>query len=475
MRKGFVIVMAALGMTLFMLLGLDDVARVEAPDPSGAPDSPDIGAPDEATAPAISLQAVVSLDARAFEGLRRATERFESTRPEVAVTLRNVGADELRDVVRISTETGDAPDVMLYPTEWVRREAAFGRLLSLDDYISAERQSQWFETVRGGVRWNGYLWGVPTDWDPYVFVFRTDDALAGGFAEAPSTASAWLTLEGGAAADDEAYSAALLRHWSTADDAEGEEQSPADPAAGGAEVAADVESMKAAEDVEAAAAIVEAGGAADQAPSSRKEAAEKTGAAPAAEDEEAPADPAAESQPSTGAEEALRRGTATAVSRGEAAWAFVPLSQALAAASGAGPEIGLSAAAFVPDEDAAGGLPPFAGRSYVVSPATAHPAEAAEWIRFVTDPGIVEEFETTGGSRWPVTRSSYGLPSSFAAGGPTVLGATAPAVVATLPDATGLDERQVRNLLRPLLRMVDGARAAYGPPPAELPPPGDVP
>ena len=474
MRKGFVIVMAALGMTLFMLLGLDDVARVEAPDPSGSPDAPDVGAPDETAAPAISLQAVVSLDARAFEGLRRATERFESTRPDVAVSLRNVGADELRDEVRISTETGDAPDVMLYPTEWVRREAAEGRLLSLDDYISAERQSQWFETVRGAVRWNGYLWGVPTDWDPYVFVFRTDDASSGGFADAPLTASAWLALEGVEAADDGTYGGALLRHWSTADD-----EAEVEGAAIGDAVAENPEGAAVGEDAAVVAAIVDAGGEAEQAPSTLGEPPAETlpasDAAPDAEDEEAPADPTAASQSSTGAEEALRRGTAAAVSRGEAAWAFVPLSQALAAAAGAEPAIGLSAAAFVPDEDAAGGLPPFAGRSYVVSPATAHPAEAAEWIRFVTDPGIVEEFETTGWSRWPVNRSSYGLPSSFAAGGPTVLGATAPAVVAALPDASGLDDRQMRSLLRPLLRMVDGARAAYGPPPAELPPPGDVP
>ncbi|HZG78241.1 MAG TPA: extracellular solute-binding protein, partial [Paenibacillus sp.] len=261
MRKGFVIVMAALGMTLFMLLGLGDVTRVEAPDPYGATAAPEIGAPDEAASPAISLEAVVSLDARAFEGLRRATERFESTHPDVAVSLRNVGADELRDEVRNATETGDAPDVMLYPTEWVRREAAFGRLLSLDDYISAERQSQWFETVRGAVRWNGYLWGVPADWDPYVFVFRTDDPFAGGFAASPPTVSTWLALEDGTGpSDDAAYGETLLRHWSTKGD---------EAASASSEAAAQAEGVEAGA---GASTVPEAEGATGPAPSPEEEA-----------------------------------------------------------------------------------------------------------------------------------------------------------------------------------------------------------
>ncbi|TLS50376.1 extracellular solute-binding protein [Paenibacillus antri] len=443
MRKWFVIVMAAIGMTLFMLLGLGDVARVEAPDPFGTTAAPETGLPDEATAPRVALRAVVSLEPGTFEGLRRATERYESIRPNVAVSLQNVAADELRGNVRTSTETGDAPDIMLYPTEWVRREAAEGRLLSLDDYVPAERQSQWFETVRGAVRWNGYLWGVPADWDPYVFVFREDDAFGSSIADAPPTASAWLEYadggDAGALAGATAeYGAALLRHWSARLEDEAAE-SPANDEGPDAVAAA----------------------------SGEAEAAESGDAEPPEAAEGAQLDEAS-------AEAAPIRGTAAAVAKGEAVWALAPLSQALAAQA-AEPSARLTASAFVPDPEAAGGLPPFAGRSYVVSPATDHAAEAADWIRFVTDASTVEEFGTVGGERWPVTRSSFGLPSSFASGKPTVLGATGPAGALALPDANGLDARDAMNALRPLIRMIDAARASYGTPPEELPPSGDGP
>ncbi len=450
MRKWFVIVMAAFGMTLFMLLGLGDVTRVEAPDPFGTMAAPDPGATDVTAASPIALHAVVSLDARAYEGLQRAAERYAAMRPDVSVTLRNVDSDELRNEVRDSTETGDAPDIMLYPTEWVRREAAEGLLLSLDDYISPERQSLWFDTVRGAVRWNGYLWGVPADWDPYVFVFRRDDPLGEALAEAPPTVSTWLELGGKAKSGTpgSTYGEALLRHWSAVE-AVGEVVNEA-PEQAEAHVAA------AGTDADAVGGTSARGGA----PTTVEEAGQGS-AAPALGE--------------VGAEAAATQGTAGAVSRGEAAWAFVPLSQAIEAAASAEPDAKLSVAAFVPDEEAAGGLPPFAGRSFVVSPATEFPAEAAEWIRYITDPSVVDEFGTTGGGRWPVTRASFGLPSSFAAGTPTVLGTTAPAAVAPLPDASGLDERETLNALRPLLRMVDSVRASYGPPPVELPPPGDVP
>ncbi|WP_309123428.1 extracellular solute-binding protein [Paenibacillus sp.] len=467
MRKWFVIVMAAFGMTLFMLLGLGDVARVEAPDPFGTTAAPETGAPDEATAPRVALRAVVSLEAGTFEGLRRATERYESLRPNVVVSLQNVAADELRGSVRTSTETGDAPDIMLYPTEWVRREAAEGRLLSLDDYVPAERQSQWFETVRGAVRWNGYLWGVPADWDPYVFVFREDDAFGSTIAEAPPTASAWLDYADGGGATAE-YGAALLRHWSA------RHEDGADVAGEGGADARLAGADESPADVEEPDAVAAATGEAE--PAEADDGTPANAGAEEAPQEEALADPSATQSSGTeaSADAAPIRGTAAAVARGEAAWALAPLSQALAAQA-AEPSARLAAAAFVPDPEVAGGLPPFAGRSYVVSPATDHAAEAADWIRFVTDASTVEEYDTVGGERWPVTRSSFGLPSSFASGAPTVLGAAGPAGALALPDANGLDERGALNALRPLIRMIDAARASYGTPPEELPPSGDVP
>src|SRR5690606_15627658 len=138
------------------LLGLGNQMREEKPDLRRSTISLESGSLAEAAVSRIALRAVVSMDPAAFRALIRATERFQTIRQDIVVTVTNVSADELQRRIRTSTETGDAPDIMLYPTAWVRREAAEGRLLSMDDFVPAERQSHWFETVRGAVRWNGY-------------------------------------------------------------------------------------------------------------------------------------------------------------------------------------------------------------------------------------------------------------------------------------------------------------------------------
>src|SRR5690606_196250 len=122
--------------------------------------SHDVGRKVEAAAPEVKLRAAVAVDAAAFAALRDATERFLLSRPNIRIELRNFGEARLLSEYEAVVNVGEGPDIWLLPTELIRSEAASGRLVALDDYITAERQSQWFEPVRGSVRWNGYLWGV---------------------------------------------------------------------------------------------------------------------------------------------------------------------------------------------------------------------------------------------------------------------------------------------------------------------------
>ena len=454
MRKWFILAMSAVGMTLFMLVGLGDVTREEVPDPFGAAVTPEPGQADEAAVPLVALRAVVSTDADTFAAIRRATERFERERPNVSVDVINVDPEALRDDYRTQTETGEAPDILLYPAEWVRNEAAGGRLLSLDDYITAERQSQWFETVRGAARWNGYLWGVPADWDPYVFVYRSDAAFAPQ-AERPMRVSDWLKAGGialtGDAAQDAGYASRLLRGGAAAPASPEEGQEPPAEAADDDGNAADAGTAEADPGEGGGEAAAEATAISEEAPAAEAEA-----------EAEAEADG---SERTAGLPEAPIVDSIAAVSSGEAPWALVRLSEAFETLSGEEGGAWL-AAAYVADEGAApGGLPPFAGSSYVVSPSTAHPAEAAEWIRFVTDPA---SFERDGrvGAYLPVTRSSFGLSASLAAGTPTMLGGAGAWTASPLPLGGGLDATEVRFALRPLMRAIDAAPASYGAPTA---------
>ncbi|HZG88285.1 hypothetical protein [Paenibacillus sp.] len=452
MRKWFVILMTAVGMTLFMLLGMSDIGGDRPPLHSGERAAPVFGAPDEAAEPRVALSAVVSMDARSFEALRRATDRYAAARPNVAVALRNVEPGEMNAMYEAGVETGSAPDVLLLPTERVRLEAAAGRLQALDDYVAAERQSQWFETVRGAVRWNGYLWAVPFDWDPYVFAVRADSPLA---KKTPATAEEWVAAAGSTqAAVSDAYGTALLRDWSGGGEAEAAEKSsdgPA-PASGSAEEAAGEASAE-----EGGAPLASAGVAAEASEStdSGEDAAEEAQA-----EGDARAGVAESSEPAAGPVEA--------VLRGDAAWALVRLSEAAEANGGRGE---LAVAPFVAAPEASGALPPFAGRSFAVSASSQHPAEAAEWIRYLMEDATLEGhglLETSNAGGWPVYRSYYGLPASALGGAPAVLGSASGAASAYALGALAEDGADGLRL-GTIMRRIDNAYTPYGALPEELP------
>jgi len=459
MRKWFVIMMAAVGMTLFMLLGMSDIGGDRPSLPSGERIAPVFGAPDEAAEPRVALRAVVSMDARSFEALRRAADRYADARANVEVALRNVEPDEMNAIYEAGVETGSAPDVLLMPTERVRLEAAAGRLQALDDYVAAERQSQWFEAVRGAVRWNGYLWAVPFDWDPYVFAVRADAAIA---AKAPATADAWLEAAagsgaGGAVAD--AYASALLRDWSGGGEApeshsgaaaverSGVERSGVETSAGEAPVEASSDDDES-----------EAGGSMGSGEGVRE------GAEAEAGDDDVEA-----SASVPGASEAEEAADAVeAVLRGDAAWALVRLSEA---ARGSGERGELAVAPFSAAPETAGALPPFAGRSFAVSASSQHPAEAAEWIRHVTEDATLEAYgllEASAADGWPVYRSYYGLPVSALGGTPAVLGA-ASGTASAYPLGALADDGADGQRLGTLMRWIDNAYAPYATLPEELP------
>ncbi|MCI3919730.1 extracellular solute-binding protein [Paenibacillus sp. TRM 82003] len=482
MRKWYILLMTAVGMTLLMLLGYNEPTMPQARVPDGGALQREPGGEDESAQERVTIQAVVSVDREAFTELAATTARYESMRPNVEVSLANVPQEDLYIRYRGLTETGEAPDVMLYPTMWVRHEAAEGRLLALDDYISVERQSQWFEAVRGAVRWNGYLWGVPVDWDPYVFVIRTD-AVASLEPEGPA---AWVEAAGYApeTGDPESYGAELLAQLlPSSEDGVHQEQ----------EVEADSVEPANADDGAAAEGASRAMLGPEPAPAAPEEAKTSSGGIEGkqvsvlSDDEEAPGmNGDSGSDPDSGANsESVEAasiaagpdkrsapsgvGSVAAVKLGQAPWAFVTLREAVLSFEAGEEGTDLSVAA--PFAEGTGSvLPPFHGSSYVVSPSTAHPAEAAEWIRYVTEE-TAEERSIADGARWPVRRTLYGL-SSVSGDGPILSLSSAPKPndwISPLSAAVRLDPSDAWPAYRSVMRLFDRHFQAYDSPPAELP------
>jgi len=478
MRKWYLILMTAVGLALFMALGYEDPTASPVRLSVGASKEPESGLP--AAKPAqVGIQAVVSVDAAAFAAIEDATAAFERDRPWIDVALANVPQEEFAEQYRSLAMTGTAPDVAMVPTSWVRLEAAEGRLLALDDYISAERQSQWFETVRGAVRWNGYVWGVPVDWDPYVFVIPKG-ATGGAERQEPMSVRDWLGLVGGDAAKaaTDRYGARLLADWGRAPLRETDPGADADGVIDPPQTltAADA-SAKQKDDARAGAAQAEAGDAAASAGESDAgsdgDGDEVVGGEIGGESEGATAPAAAEAPPEA-AEADARVGPSAATAAlagGRAPWALVPLSEAMRFAREAD-EGEWAVTAFVPEPASPpGSMPPFAGSSYVISPSTRHAVEAAEWIRYVTEEQKPGEPATSGDpaglqAGWPVYRAAYGLPSALGGEPPSRTGGGFPdlSFEAALPTQRPTDAAAAPTMLRPIMRLLDAAPGTYGTP-----------
>jgi hypothetical protein len=163
MRKWFVVLMTIFGVLIFIMLGYG-APTVE--NRSFIEENERVQTPDELTdeqKQSVEMKVVVSMDPQAFAPLLQRSLRFQRDTPEMKVQVINVPLQKL-------VAGNFSADVILYPASWIRHLASQGRLMALDEFVSAERQSQWFDLVLRAMKWNGYVWAVPYHWNPYVLL-----------------------------------------------------------------------------------------------------------------------------------------------------------------------------------------------------------------------------------------------------------------------------------------------------------------
>ncbi|MDQ6418986.1 extracellular solute-binding protein [Paenibacillus sp. LHD-117] len=117
----------------------------------------------------------VSLEASGFARLSKLNDTFMSKYPRIRVQLNNVfpernGYDDWLD----QSEQGRAPDIMLLDNDKVLPMAVKGHLKSLDSLMAGDVLADQLSGLLEPLRWNGYLWGVPSDIDPYLLFWNKD-------------------------------------------------------------------------------------------------------------------------------------------------------------------------------------------------------------------------------------------------------------------------------------------------------------
>lgn len=145
----------------------------------------------------VKLKVAAALPLAEFAALLQQSEARESKLPGITVEFQRVEPAEAYNVFFGASRIGEAADVMLLENEWVKAFAVSGYLMPADSAFVGEALSEQLEALSAPLKWNGYLWGVPRDYDPYVIVWNVpvwqtiaDDAAL----NPPQTVEEWQQI-----------------------------------------------------------------------------------------------------------------------------------------------------------------------------------------------------------------------------------------------------------------------------------------
>jgi hypothetical protein len=153
------------------------------------------------------LTVEVALEESEFSTLIDQNEAFVRRHPDITVTLLRTDPQQAYSAFKRASQMEESADVMLLSTDWVKEFASSGYLLPADAAFIGKALAEQFDALSAPLKWNGYLWGVPLNMDPFVLVWNTDllQEWLGEDVVLPLTIEQWTALaEHSTQLDDEA-------------------------------------------------------------------------------------------------------------------------------------------------------------------------------------------------------------------------------------------------------------------------------
>lgn len=145
----------------------------------------------------VDLQVAAALTPAEFEAMRRQSEKQSYLFRDIRVSFVRIDPAAAYGAYVNASRVGLAADVMLMDNEWVKTFAVSGYLAPADSAFAGDALSEQFDAISSPLRWNGYIWGVPRDYDPYVLVWHLDALRAwtgNEQAEPPGDWAQWQAL-----------------------------------------------------------------------------------------------------------------------------------------------------------------------------------------------------------------------------------------------------------------------------------------
>lgn len=118
------------------------------------------------------LEIVVAMSDEEFQAFQKIAKEVAASQL-VEINLRNEKPDTYKHVLDLEFSLGENGDVVLLDSEEVQYYAQKGYLYPLNGTTLSKSLGDTVVGLRGMTEWNGYQWGMPFDFDPYILAAQT--------------------------------------------------------------------------------------------------------------------------------------------------------------------------------------------------------------------------------------------------------------------------------------------------------------
>ncbi|MGF9698786.1 extracellular solute-binding protein [Paenibacillus sp. MABNR03] len=141
----------------------------------------------------VPVEIVVSMSEKEFQVFSKIANQIADARM-VEIDLRNLETDTYQNVLEDELAVGDSGDIILLDSAEVQGYAKRGHLYPLNATSLSKTLGESVSRLREKTEWNGYQWGMPFDFDPYVLASGSDVAAEAGLERLPQNLDEWTKL-----------------------------------------------------------------------------------------------------------------------------------------------------------------------------------------------------------------------------------------------------------------------------------------
>ena len=136
----------------------------------------------------------VHMEEEEFKALSSLTEAFEKKNPTIRINLTNlIPADNQTyyEALKLRAQLARMSDLTLMDSNWIEEFAALGYLNYVDDHYIQVPVEDYVGSLLSPLKWNGFYWGAPLDFNPYILTYRDELVKQFGFNEPAGNLVKW--------------------------------------------------------------------------------------------------------------------------------------------------------------------------------------------------------------------------------------------------------------------------------------------